>query len=221
MHANTEQLLEIKDGIENDFGQHVDSCDYCKSELEAICLLAKQVFISANQRPPLGAWDKIISGSADQRKCSSFHQPETEVPFELIAANATQPSRFNSLSTAVYTLAGSILVTGFIGLFIFGQQNSTNQQTQVLQASIQELMLNSRGMEQVLQKVALRNELISTDDQYAAERLYWRLTHLDQMIQDNNDSPERIQTLWNGRIDALNQLSNLYYQQQTLDDSEI
>ena len=220
MHANTEQLIEIKDGISNEFSQHVKTCDRCKAELMMLCRIAEQVFTTANQKPPIGAWDKIRSSVNKIQNTND--RPELDVPLELLAVKANAPSNFNSLSTAVYTLAGSILITGFIGLFIFGQQNSTNQQTQVLQASIQELMLNSRGMEQVLQRVALQNELVSTDDQYAAERLYWRLTHLDQMIQDNNDNPERIQTLWNGRINALNELSNLYYQQpQVLDDSEI
>ena len=220
MHANTEQLIEIKDGKTNEISQHVETCEHCMAELNALCRLAEQVFTTANQEPPIGAWGKVMSSIGNTENIND--RPELDVPLELLAAKATAPSNFNSLSTAVYTLAGSILVTGFIGLFIFGQQNSTNQQTQVLQASIQELMLNSRGMEQVLQRVALQNELVSSDDQYAAERLYWRLTHLDQMIQDNNDNPERIQTLWNGRIDALNQLSTLYYQQQpTLDDSEI
>ena len=221
MHANTEQLIEIKDGINNEFSQHVETCDHCKAELAMLCIIAEQVFTTANKTPPNDAWGKVkLSISKSQ---NNEDRPEFDVPIELLAAKAAAPSNFNSLSTAVYTLAGSILVTGFIGLFIFGQQSSTNQQTQVLQANIQELMLNSRGMEQVLQRVALQNDLVSTDDQYAAERLYWRLTHLDQMIQDNNDNPERIQILWNGRINALNELSDLYYQQQqpALDDSEI
>jgi len=220
MHANTEKLIEIKDGITNEFSQHVQTCDRCKTELMVLCRIADQVFTTANQEIPIGAWDKIKSSVSETNNIND--RPELDVPLELLAAKTTAPSNFNSLSTAVYTLAGSILVTGFIGLFIFGQQSTTSQQTQVLQASIQELMLNSRGMEQVLQRVALQNELVSTDDQYAAERLYWRLTHLDQMIQDNNDNPERIQILWNGRINTLNELSDLYYQQQpTLDDSEI
>jgi hypothetical protein len=77
-----------------------------------------------------------------------------------------------------------------------------------------------------LQNVSFQYELLSSSEQSAAERLYWRLSYVDQMIDEDSakseNNPEHIKTLWNQRINALNGLNQIYYQrQQELDDSEI
>jgi len=256
MHATTEQLLEIKDGLSNGVSLHVESCERCQQELFALQMLNEQLFVAADQEPRAELWDRIVesvetgqlqdnclddadtkvNASANYGSSQGANQinapeptgsfPHTEVPVELLAANTAQLANPQSLSRAVYSLAASILVTGFIGLYIFGQQGSSNQQAQQLQANIQELMLNSRGMEVALQQVALQNELLTSSERSTAERLYYRLTYVDQMIHENNSNsesnPQRIESLWNARIATLNELNSLYYQrQQTLDDSEI
>lgn len=262
MHATTEQLLEIKDGLQNGASQHVSSCDQCQNELKILESIGCEIFAAADQDPRPESWERIEQALVEKRaepeaandwQVSSLmadvsnntaHQKNfqigersigssaedltaRDVPVELLIANSVQnKSNFNSLSKAIYSLAASIMVTGFVGLFIYGQQSAERQQTELLQANIQELMLNSRAMELAYQNVALQTELLTTAEQTEAERLYWRISYLDQMIHDNNvnsqSNPERVETLWNDRIEALTELNKIYFQrQQTMDDSEI
>lgn len=246
IHATTEQLLEIKDGLSNSVAAHVKECQFCQNELEELRCLNSQMFDAANQQPRPELWRRIVASLkmtsdvqnvqeggnkvalraiAEERSLSSSAE-HADVPIELLIASSSQLNNTQSLSKAIYSLAASVLVTGFIGLYVFGQQSPSNQQAALLQANIQELMLNSRGMELALQNVSLQSELLSSSEQSAAERLYWRLTYVDQMIHedsaDNESNPERIKTLWNERIDALTGLNQIYNQrQQELDDSEI
>lgn len=226
-HATLEQLLDIRDGLANEASHHVEHCGVCQMELREIAELKTQILESADCAPSEQVWERIerygrSTQSADIAQLKS--QPASSVPNELLYA---QPAANNSsMSRAIYTLAASILFTGIVGLFIFGQQGSTQQQNAQLQASIQELMLNSRGMELALQKVALQSDSLTSAERSTAERLYWRLALLDQNIQDETrdkqSNPQALETLWNDRIDALNALNQLYYQrQQTLSDSEI
>ena len=106
---------------------------------------------------------------------------------------------------------------------MFSTQQSATQQTLAMQTSIHELMLNSQGLEQVLQQVAQQNQALSVANQQAADRLYWRLSKVDQLInQESPSNAERMEVLWNDRIDALNELNQIYYQHEgTLDAPEI
>lgn len=271
MHATTEQLLEIKDGLQNGASQHVSGCDHCQNELKILESIGCEMFAAADQQPRPESWARIeqalvesradstpaaqwqsnslmASAASDTNNFENDFQNDFEndikleesgigssagdvtprdVPVELLIANSAQTkSNFNNLSKAIYSLAASIMVTGFIGLFVYGQQSAERQQSELLQANIQELMLNSRAMELAYQNVALQTELLTTAEQTEAERLYWRISYLDQMIHDNNvnsqSNPERVETLWNDRIEALTELNKLYFQrQQTMDDSEI
>ena len=229
-HASLEQLLEIRDGVQNAVSAHVAACTLCQDELRGIESLSKQIFENANLVPDVKVWDRISRTAAFNKENEidgHGRDEQKSAPIDLLIADRIQTSNVGTLSKAVYSLAASILITGFIGLYLYGQQNiNTSTQNQLLQASIQELMLNSRGMERTLQKVALQNELLTTSEQSAAERLYWRLTYVDQMIHENSNDgqsdPARIAMLWNDRIDALTELNQIYYQrQQALDDSEI
>ena len=227
-HASLEQLLELKDSVHNEAAEHAAACELCQRELESLKALGQQIFVDADQTPDPQVWDRITQSVALRNEHATEQEYERgSVPLDLLIADRAQANNVGTLSKAVYSLAASILVTGLIGLYLYGQQNvSTSTQNQMLQASIQELMLNSRGMERILEKVALQNELLTTAEQSAAERLYWRLTYVDQMIHEDSaniqSDPARIKVLWNDRIDALTELNQIYYQrQQTLDDSEI
>ena len=224
MHATTEQLLELKDGLENDVSEHVRSCQHCQTELACLVNLSKQIFYTAEHQPYGDIWQKIIGTNRQQEEIREqiAGRSESDVPLSLLAATNSN----NSLSRSIYALAGSVLLTGVISLFIFGQQGTAIQQTELLHADVRELMLNSRVMEQVLQKVAVRSDMLNSDQQTAVDRLYWRLSYVDQLIHENSDDqstdPKVIEALWNDRIDALSELNQLYYQrQQTLEDSEI
>ena len=153
MHATIEQLLEIKDGLQNDLSLHVESCDFCQAELAELVSLNQQLFEQANCTPGPNLWQRITQSAANSTESGSSELgngtsgsardiPVGDVPVELLVAGNRQ--QHNSLSRAIYTLAASILVTGFIGLYMFGQQSPNLQQNQLMQAGIQELMLNSR-----------------------------------------------------------------------------
>ncbi|NNC99564.1 MAG: hypothetical protein HKN85_05235, partial [Gammaproteobacteria bacterium] len=207
MHATTEELLEIKDNLQNAASGHVQSCEYCQAELQGLHALQQQITRSVEGQPDTKIWDRILRSAGAADLDSAAGEAVEQVPAALLAArsSAHQPSIFNSLHTAVYTLAASIALTGFIGLYIFSQQGSVNQHTALLQANIQELMIHSRGMEQALQKVAMQSEMLTSAQQSVSERLYWKLTYVDQMIHENNvnnqNDPERMEQLWNERID--------------------
>ena len=125
----------------------------------------------------------------------------------------------SSLTRAIYTLAASIAFVGLISVFMLNQQNTQQQRaSNQMQASINQLMLNSRGLETVLQQVVAQNDVLSDDDRAAAERLYWKLTYVDQELQatnsDSQQDAERLQILWSDRVEVLNELNRLFYQRK-------
>jgi hypothetical protein len=253
MHANTEQLLEIRDGLANDVSSHVASCTQCQAELQGLRVLSQALLDVGNDSARPGVWARILTSAEglnpwlpDDRANNdsqarglnlSNSMAGADVPLDLLIADQAAGNNSNhslfanarSLTAAVYTLAGSIFVTGFFGLYMFQQGDANNQQTQMMQANIQALMLNSRGMERSLQSVSMQSDLLSGPEQSQADRLHWRLARVDRLIQDNNMqsvgaqyASEQVEELWAERIRALTQLNQLYYQrQQTLDDSEI
>lgn len=231
LHATIEQLLEIKDGQQNAASLHVRSCECCQLELQALNEINEQLFTVADQQPAPELWQRIQQSVESTGLVNELdpNDTTTHVPLELLAAQAAKQgsaAQHRSLSYAIYTLAASILVTGFIGLYMFSNNLNNRTQNELLQANIQQLMINSRGMEQALQKVSLQSESLTASQRSKADRLYWQLAYLDQMINDTSvDSQpnvERTEVLWNNRIQALRELNQLYYQrQQTLDESEI
>jgi len=238
IHANTEQLLEFKDGIKNEVSSHIESCDICLGEITALRAIQKDIFAIAEQTPSAAVWDSIVNAAEKPQVQRLFDDDEVflphedvgrskhQVPVDLLVAEPSRLSNYNSLSTAIYSLAASILVTGFIGFYIFGQQDSQQQLNGLLSANVQELVHNSKVLERTLQQVSLQNELLTVGEKSTAERLYWRLTYVDQLINessvDDSSDPEQVEQLWKSRIGALQELNQLYYQRQkTLDDSVI
>ena len=206
MHATIEQLLDIKDGIESPMTEHVETCELCQAELAYLQKMGEQVFDAMDTEPPSGSWDRILAESGLQNNVAdNLHYLEPA-------------KNHNPLSRAIYTLAASIMFVGLVSIFMVSQQNSVRQQNDQMQATINQLMLNSRGLETVLQQVVVQNETLSEADRAAAERLYWRLTYVDQALHEANpDEPEdaeRIKILWSDRIEVLNELNRLFYQRQ-------
>jgi hypothetical protein len=227
-HATAKQLLEIIDGEPSEMRPHVSSCEHCQialTELQSFeSEIGLQMFAAADKIPSNDVWQRIQSsldqGRLDQGKALT-EQPE-------ITQQASNVHRFatvtqHPLSRPIYALAASIAFVGIVSVFMFSQQQNNQLQTQIMQASLNELMLNSRGLEHGLQKVADQNLALNVANQKAADRLYWRLTYVDQLInQASPESPERMEALWNDRIEALNELNQIYYQQEnTLNASEI
>lgn len=217
MHADVNQLLAIINGEQSSKREHVAECEQCQralAELQSFeSEVGLQMFEAANHAPSDDVWSRIQS---------SLEQQQAAMPLASNVHTFGKPPQ-QSLTRAVYALAASIAFVGVVSVFMFSQQQNTQRQAQVIQASLNELMLNSRGLEHVLQKVADQNQSLSVANQKAADRLYWRLTYVDQLInQAAPENPERIEVLWNDRIDALNELNQIYYQRDsTLNTPEI
>jgi hypothetical protein len=228
MHATIEQLLEIKDGQQNSASNHVQSCECCQQELHALRELNEQLFVAADLAPSPELWERIRRSSQTLKESQQTASELASAPIELVAAHSGQSAvvQQRTLSNAIYTLAASILVTGFIGLYLFSNSIGGQSQNELLQANIQQLMINSRGMEQALKDVSIQSELLTTAQRSEADRLYWQLAYVDQMIHESNvdakSDPQRTEVLWNNRVKALRKLNQLYYERQkTLDESEI
>lgn len=236
-HATVKQLLEIIDGEPSEMRQHVSSCEHCQialTELQSFeSEIGLQMFDDADKVPSNDAWDRILR-SLDQSRLDQSRfdkggfqqsglteQPEITQQGSNVHRLATVTH--HTLSRPIYALAASIAFVGIVSVFMFSQQQNNQLQTQIMQASLNELMLNSRGLEHVLQKVADQNLALNVANQKAADRLYWRLTYVDQLInQASPENPERMEALWNDRIEALSELNQIYYQQEsTLNASEI
>ena len=217
MHANIDQLLDIINGDQSPKHAHVTKCEQCQSRLSELrsfkSEVSLQMFDAADRVPSNDVWSRI-QNSTDQQ--------QSALPLVNNVHELSAPPQ-QSLTRAVYALAASIAFVGVVSVFMFSQQQSNQLQNQVIQASLNELMLNSRGLEHVLQNVADQNQALSLVNQKAADRLYWRLTYVDQLIdQASPENPERMEVLWNDRIDALNELNQIYYQRNsTLNAPEI
>ncbi len=222
MHANIEQLLDIRDGLENQMSAHVESCEQCQAELAYLGKLGQQIFEAHDQQPGDEHWQKIVEQSGLQDGGLHESSPTSE-PTYVIGQSAEQmvsPAvmQNNSLSRSIYTLAASVMFVGLVSIFMISQQNSAQLQTNQMQASINQLMMNSQGLENVLQQVGARDERLSAEDQAAAERLYWKLTYVDQALHAANpeepEEAERIKILWSDRVEVLNELNRLFYQRK-------
>lgn len=136
----------------------------------------------------------------------------------LSAYSAAKPSFWTSVNTAIYSLTAAVMFTGLVSLYTFHGQEDSRIESRALQASIQSLMDNSRGLESVLQQVAAQNNAFTSSDQSVVERLQWRLMLVDQKIHESESSDdasyEQIKALWAARIDALTELNQLYYTNQ-------
>lgn len=224
MHANLQQLLEIKDGLENSASAHVQECVHCRAELESLVAMAGQIAASADQSPPADMWQRIQRTVTAKTEPLPFSTASQAVPEELLYA--ARQSRWSSLTAAVYTLAFSVFATGLLSFYGGNRSVDPVTQSDYLQANVGELMLNSRGLETVLQHVSVQDMLLTSEERRLLDRLHWRLTYVDQMIHehtiDNEADPIRAEHLWNERVDALTELNQLYYQAQyALADSDI
>ena len=211
MHANIGQLLDIRDGLDSPLSEHVDNCEHCQAELAYLDSMATQLFEDHDEIPSEGSWARILEASDLQVD----EVDSSEKVHYLAAANKHN----GSLSRAIYTLAASVMFVGLVTLFVVSNQsNSARQQVDQMQANINQLMLNSQGLENVLQQVMVKNDRLTDEDRASAERLYWKLSYVDQELHDANlDAPEpseRIEILWSDRVEVLNELNRLFYQRK-------
>lgn len=205
MHAKFEDLLAIKDAEPNLMSDHVQQCLYCQSELDALSDIGEQMFQHFDSIPNEDVWQRIQASVKDNQES---HKGSTVLPMN--------PHSMQTLTRAIYALAASIAFVGLVSVFMLAG-NSQNQQAQLLQASVDQLMTNSRGLEQSLQQVVQQNQALSVSNQQAADRLYWRLTYVDQLIQGASpEDSEQLKVLWNDRVEALNELNKLYFERTSV-----
>ncbi len=200
-HASWQELMALRDGCESPVSDHVHRCSQCQTNLEELNNLGATLFAAVDDAVPDGSWARI------QSQLQSNVEPNAKV----------QKSRnSNSLSGAIYALAASIAFVGVVAVFMLDQPSEQQNNYQELQASINELMAHSRGLELVVQDVAQQNQQLSAVSQASIERLEWRLSYLDQLILEieprRTEQPQRIQALWNERVETLNELNDLYDQ---------
>lgn len=221
-HASLEQLLEIRDGEASPAQAHVSQCDFCQEQLTALDNPAGLLFLEAETPPPPNAYAKIQAALEEKRRM----QQASETPMLHAmpeVQGAVTSSRWQSTSTAIYTLAFAVAFTGLVSLYSSQRESEFAAQNNLaLQASIQALKDNSRGLEHVLQSVGARGDILSNTDRLEADRLYWRLMMVDQKIQEGNRNEnfdEEQVSLWRDRVDTLTQLNQLYYTNKSLLDS--
>lgn len=225
-HASTEQLLEIKDGLTTAMSEHVADCKVCQRELDFLIEIGESIG-AALLNEPLQAqpecYDRVwqrVQETVTRRDDESLSNRLFEPMLDKAVVGGSRFS-WNSLSTAVYSLAIAVMFTGFIALYSTLQRDNIAQQTEILQASIDDLMLNSHSLEVMLQQVASQSSQLSESERRIADRLYWRLSYLDQMISENAgaDGPasERVKALWGNRVEALTDLNQLYSDERLID----
>jgi hypothetical protein len=217
MHANIEDLLAINDGEHNSVSEktreHVQSCADCQRQLNALATTLENVgptmLKEFDYEPSAEVWTRVQNSIESKTNSATTELASTASVSNVLPMRS---GNVQSLTRAVYALAASIAFVGLVSVFMFSG-NSQNQQALLLQASVDQLMTNSRGLEQSLQQVVKQNEVLSVANQQAADRLYWRLTYVDQLIQDASPAnSEQLQVLWNDRVEALNELNKLYFE---------
>lgn len=226
-HASIDQLLQIRDGEGSAASAHVMRCKDCQQELAFLDQLNEYMVSASDQEPSERIWRRIVSSASGYGDTSTNVQPLFPNFVAARSSSVTQTNFKGITNRAVYSLAASILFIGFIGLFMFSQNNhSVNVQNQALIANIERLMISSQSMEQVLAQVSLQSETLTASQRAQSDRLQWQLAYLDQMIQQHsaslNTNPQVTEVLWADRIRALKELNGLYYQQPVaVVDSEI
>jgi len=219
-HASIGDLISMRDGDASLHTQHIDECVFCQARLEEVYSAAKSIqdvlLFEAELPVPNAAWLKIESEL--RAKGIEDHASVPPVGAHQAMTTTTNTAFWSSISTAIYSLTAAVVFTGAVSLYTFQGDQQARLETQALQASVQNLMDNSRGLESVLQQVATRTSPLTVSQQSMEERLQWRLMMVDQKIHESESSDdinyEQIKGLWADRVDALNELNKLYYNNQ-------
>ncbi|GAA6139268.1 hypothetical protein NBRC116583_30150 [Arenicella sp. 4NH20-0111] len=219
-HASIGDLISMRDGDASPHTQHIDECVFCQARLEEVYSAAKSIqdvlLFEAELPVPNAAWLKIESEL--RSKGIEDHASVPPVATHQAMTTTTNTAFWSSISTAIYSLTAAVVFTGAVSLYTFQGDQQARLETQALQASVQNLMDNSRGLESVLQQVATRTSPLTVSQQSMEERLQWRLMMVDQKIHESESSDdinyEQIKGLWADRVDALNELNKLYYNNQ-------
>lgn len=221
-HVTSDELFSYMDGdlrrqLSSAKKSHIENCAVCQGELKSFSRVGDVLFSHADTQPRDEVWNKLqVTLYGDQIQGSSISELGKAPPSNLHELRpVSAPAPYQSLSKAIYALAASVAFVGVVAVFMLSGQQSSDQQTQLMQASINELMSNSRSLEQSLQTVVLQNRALSEANQQVVDRLYWKLSYVDQLIHEvTPDDSERVEGLWNDRVEALNELKQIYFEQK-------
>lgn len=227
-HATLKELLAIRDGEYSTKLDHVSQCSFCQARLEevysAAANLQSSLMFEADLPVPERVWTQLERRLREKGVSENDHQSpwSTAQPTNVVAAMSTKakPSFWSSINAAIYSLAAAIMFTGMVSLYNSNNQNQSQFETQALQASIQNLMDSSRGLESVLQEVVTQNQSRSAGlaNQSEIDRLKWQLMLVDQKINESEQtdsvSYEDVKALWGERVETLTELNKLYYSNQ-------
>jgi hypothetical protein len=75
MHANTEQLLSLRDGepVSADIVEHVKACHECRSEIARLERVRDALRALPEVRPGAHLWETVAVGSLDRASPNRFH----------------------------------------------------------------------------------------------------------------------------------------------------
>lgn len=183
MHATTEQLLDIKDGIETPLNQHVSSCHKCQEKLKQLKQIQQDLYNLSSQLPK-NIWQNIY--------------------------NQAQPPSNKRKRYPLYALAASLVAS--IVLFII-QSNYRIDNTPETNTYMIALMADSKALESVINaKLDQEAEKLDRASRFRIERLKWRLKLIDQKIEKAMLSSTDTQiNLWQDRIRALRTINESFY----------
>ena len=222
-HATIDDLLSFKNDDSKSYlsdskAKHIEAYVDCKNELSSLSQVGEILFDHADAQPRAEVWQKlqlalygetVSSHAYPESRDAQIESPQSPSVYTL------RPVGHQSLSKAIYALAASVAFVGIVAAFMFSGHLSNSRQTQLMQASINELMNNSRSLEQSLQTVVSQNRALRDANQRVAERLYWKLSYVDQLIHEvTPEDSERIKGLWNDRVEALNELQQIYFEHE-------
>ncbi len=188
MHASTEQLLDIKDGLSTTVDQHVAECTVCQEALEQI--KQDQIALShlnEDAKVPSHVWRKV----------------------EATLDTPKEPTTTQNLSRAIYTLAAAVVFGSVLIVLTMSQKTEPDR---TFYKEIIQLMAKSNALENMISMRINLESVPTTNRDLTIERLKWRLKLIDQQIESttmNFESQELI--LWQDRIRALEAINHSFY----------
>ena len=188
MHANVDELLQIKDGDDIAIKSHVTSCNHCQQVLKELINTQEQLQ-NLTATVPENAWQHIQSEYQDMNK----------------------PHQNFQLTKAIYSLVATVLITGAGVIFMLSQYSTKENSKHHM---MMQLIADSNTLENIIAVKQITNETaLSQQASFRIDTIKWRLMLIDQKIQSvsSSDIDKKI-ALWQDRIRALQAINCNYNQ---------
>lgn len=194
MHANTEQLLAIKDGSDTPAAEHVASCPQCQAALKELQDIQHQLQ-SLDSQAPTGQWHKIQAAHLSQ----------------------VQQRSSKGLTRAIYALAAAILLSA---VMVIQFLSAGNEKETIMYERMVQLIVASNTLEQSVNLHMNQTDVqVSRSQIFRLERLKWRLKLIDQKIEASAlADTDTLVVLWQDRVRALQAINDHF---DTTDNHEL